>query len=142
MEQYAIPDPSVRPICDLIEERAPGLHRAKQLAPSPIRCKLELQGVPGADAKGFSLWVRTEPAQGQIRWAVSSMLPIHLPPLRGNGMSVQQWWLSHCLRSRRWVLCSEARCAACTSWFAYVKVILTSSLVGYVPVLSFRVQSL
>lgn len=54
-EQYAIPDPGDCFICDLIEQRAPGLHRAQHLARSPIRCKLELRGVPGADAKGFSL---------------------------------------------------------------------------------------
>lgn len=63
------------------------------------------------------------------------------PPLHGNGMSVQQWWLSHCPCSHGWVLCSEAQGAACTSWFTFVTVTLTSTLVGYVPVLIFRVQS-
>lgn len=41
-EQYAIPDPGDCFICDLIEQRAAGLHRAQHLSPSPIRCKLEL----------------------------------------------------------------------------------------------------
>lgn len=114
-------------ICDLIEERAPVLRRAEQLALSPIRCKLELWGVPGVDAKGFSLWARAELAQGQTLWAVSNMLLLHLSCTAWEGQVCAAVVALPVSLLHRWVLCSKAPRAACTSWFTFVIVTLTSS---------------